>query len=84
MIELNGFQNLVYSGVVTAFEKIAGRNAKIAEESNTFYKNIGQFVGKIHKFSHRDEQARRFYYSNLLYNMPYIDMDFFKIVRMLT
>ncbi|WP_191804651.1 phosphotransferase enzyme family protein [Paenibacillus gallinarum] len=38
--------------VVTAFEKVAGRNAKIAEDSNTFYENIGQFVGKIHKFSH--------------------------------
>jgi Ser/Thr protein kinase RdoA (MazF antagonist) len=37
--------------VVTAFEKVSGRNAKIAEESNTFYENIGQFVGKIHKLS---------------------------------
>lgn len=37
--------------VATAFEKAPGRNAKIAEESNTFYENIGQFVGKIHKFS---------------------------------
>jgi Ser/Thr protein kinase RdoA (MazF antagonist) len=37
--------------VVTAFEKVSGRNAKNAEESNTFYENIGQFVGKIHKLS---------------------------------
>ncbi|MBD2869103.1 phosphotransferase enzyme family protein [Paenibacillus arenilitoris] len=39
--------------VATAFEKVPGRNAKIAEESNTFYENIGQFVGKIHKLSLR-------------------------------
>lgn len=37
--------------VVTAFEKAPGRNAKIAEESNIFYENIGQMVGKIHKLS---------------------------------
>ncbi|MBA2938897.1 phosphotransferase [Paenibacillus sp. CGMCC 1.16610] len=37
--------------IVTAFEKVLGRNAKIAEESNSFYENIGQFVGKIHKYS---------------------------------
>ncbi|MEF2969318.1 phosphotransferase [Paenibacillus sp. M1] len=37
--------------VVTAFEKAPGRNAVIAEESNTIYENIGQMVGKIHKFS---------------------------------
>lgn len=37
--------------VVTAFEKAPGRNAKIAEESNTFYENIGKIVGKIHKHS---------------------------------
>ena len=39
------------SFVVTAFEKAPGKNAVIAEESNTFYENIGQMVGKIHKFS---------------------------------
>lgn len=38
--------------IVTAFEKVSGRNAKIAEESNTFYENLGQFVGKIHKSSY--------------------------------
>lgn len=39
------------SFIVTAFEKAPGRNAVIAEESNTFYENIGQMVGKIHKLS---------------------------------
>lgn len=47
--------------VVTAFEKVSGRNAKIAEESNTFYENIGQFVGKIHKLSlHYPPQRLRY------------------------
>ncbi|WP_019419127.1 phosphotransferase enzyme family protein [Paenibacillus sp. OSY-SE] len=49
------------SFVVTAFEKVPGRNAKIAEESNTFYENIGQFVGKIHKLSlHYTPQRMRY------------------------
>lgn len=109
IIELNGFQNFVYSGVIgdreiilrithithrnesltraeldfvmfladhgmkaarpiqslsgdfihiidesftaAAFEKAPGRSAVIAEESSTFYENIGQMVGKIHKLS---------------------------------
>ncbi|NEU59924.1 phosphotransferase [Paenibacillus sp. ALJ109b] len=49
------------SFVVTAFEKAPGRNAVIAEESNTFYENIGQMVGKIHKFSlHYSSQHSRY------------------------
>ncbi|WP_390926283.1 phosphotransferase [Paenibacillus xylanexedens] len=36
-------------------------NAVIAEESNTFYENIGQIVGKIHKFSlHSSSQHSRY------------------------
>nr|WP_275589172.1 phosphotransferase [Paenibacillus sacheonensis] len=37
--------------VVTAFEKLPGRQARIAEESDVFYTNIGRMVGKIHKHS---------------------------------
>lgn len=49
------------SFVVTAFEKAPGKNAVIAEESNTFYENIGQMVGTIHKFSlHYSSQHSRY------------------------
>ncbi|MFD0673063.1 phosphotransferase enzyme family protein [Cohnella sp. GCM10027633] len=37
--------------IVTAFEKVSGRSARIAEESNAFYENIGKFIGEIHKHS---------------------------------
>jgi Ser/Thr protein kinase RdoA (MazF antagonist) len=51
--------------IVTAFEKVSGRNARIAEESNTFYENIGKFVGRIHKHSlHYASQHLRYEWNN--------------------
>ncbi|XOJ03327.1 hypothetical protein ACMX2M_24985 [Paenibacillus polymyxa] len=56
------------SFIVTAFEKAPSRNAVIAEESNTFYENIGQMVGKIHKLSlNYSSQNSRHEWSVILY-----------------
>jgi Ser/Thr protein kinase RdoA (MazF antagonist) len=54
--------------VITAFEKVPGRHANIAEESNGFYENIGQLVGKIHKLSlHYTPQHLRYEWSDNAY-----------------